>query len=181
MSVRQVDDHTVEITEKKGTEFGTEKMVVSGGGKMLRDDWTDVSPVGVHTKGTDLYTRVGEAPAGGNQISGTWKYVKAENYSTSAMTLTYAMTADALKMKAGTGQSFNAKMDGNFYPMENSSSGSQVSIKKIDANTFEQTSKIGEKVIVVYRLTVDPDGKTMKIHVDDKEHSSTYDWIADKQ
>jgi hypothetical protein len=179
-SVREDDDHTVEITMNKGGKLvETDKMAVSDG--TLRDEWKMISQTGIESHGTNVYSRVGEKIEGANQISGTWRMEKAENYSENAMTLTYKMTSDVLEMKAGTGQSFNAKLDGEFYPVTNSARGTQVSIRKIGADSFEQTDKRSGKVVAVYRVTVNADGKMMKIHAEDKEHNATYDWTAVKQ
>jgi hypothetical protein len=53
-------------------------------------------------------------------------------------------------------------------------------VKKIDETTIEETDKRKGKVIAVSRMTVDPDGKSMKITVEDKLRNVTISWTADK-
>jgi acetylglutamate kinase len=53
-------------------------------------------------------------------------------------------------------------------------------VKKIDENTVEETYLRKGKVITVARMAVDPNGKTMKISVEDKLRNATINWTADK-
>jgi hypothetical protein len=84
-------------------------------------------------------------------------------------------------MKDGTGDSYTAKFDGKDYPYQGDPGTTSVSLKKIDANTIEETDKRNGKVITVSRMTVAPDGKTMKIAVDDKLNNQTVNWTAEKE
>jgi len=56
-----------------------------------------------------------------------------------------------------------------------------VSLKKIDADTIEETDKRDGKVIYISRMAVSPDGRTMKIEGEDKLHGTTYKFEAKKQ
>jgi C4-type Zn-finger protein len=56
-----------------------------------------------------------------------------------------------------------------------------VVLKKIDANTIEETDKRNGKVMTVARMTVAKDGKTMTMTVEDKLHNSTVNWTAEKR
>ena len=84
-------------------------------------------------------------------------------------------------MSDPTGDSYTAKLDGKDYPYKGDPGTTSVSLKKIDDNTIEETDKRNGKVISVARMTVGPDGKTMKLAVDDKLHNATMNWTADKQ
>lgn len=53
-------------------------------------------------------------------------------------------------------------------------------MKKIDETAIEETDKRKGEVIAVSRMTVDPDGKTMKITVEDKLRNATISRAADE-
>ncbi len=182
VSVREVDDHTVEITSKKaGKLAGTTKMTASNDGNTLTTEWSFVSESGKEGSGKYNSERVGDSVAGANKVSGTWKPGKVEGASESVSTFTYKVTEDGLSMSDPVGDSYTAKFDGKDYPYKGDPGTTSVSLKKIDANTIEETDKRKGKVITVVRMTVDPDGKTMKIAVDDKLHNTTANWTANKE
>jgi hypothetical protein len=97
------------------------------------------------------------------------------------MTVTYKATEDGLSMTDPLGDSYTAKFDGKDYPYKGDPGTTSVSLKKIDANTIEETDKRDGKVISVTRITVAPDGKTMTLNFDDKLHNSNAKWTAQKQ
>src|ERR1035437_6961024 len=73
LSVKVIDDHNVEDTDKKdGKVVETLKRSVSSDGNTLTVNWTySGNPSGGTQAGTDTATRVAKAPAGGNPISGS--------------------------------------------------------------------------------------------------------------
>jgi hypothetical protein len=182
LSVRQVDDHTVEITGKKaGKVTGTQKLTGSDDGKTLTTEWSFVAQNGQQGNGKFNSDRVGDAPAGSNKVSGTWHANKVEGASDNVSLFTYKVTADGLSMSDPTGDSYTAKFDGKDYPYKGDPGTTSVSLKKIDDNTIEESDKRNGKVITVFHMTVDPDGKTMKITVEDKLRDTSSNWTADKQ
>jgi hypothetical protein len=85
-SVQEVNDRTVQITSKKnGKLVGSSKMTASDDGKTLKTEWTFVSESGKEGSGKSVSDRVGNATAGANKISGTWKTTKFEDISDSAV------------------------------------------------------------------------------------------------
>jgi hypothetical protein len=54
-------------------------------------------------------------------------------------------------------------------------------VKRIGPNTIEETDKFNDTVLVVSRMTVGVDGKTMIILVKDLESSTTGRFTASKQ
>lgn len=182
LTVREVNDHTVESSSKLHAKpAGKNKMTVSDDGKTLTTEWSFISESGKEGNGKFTETRVGEAPAGANKVSGTWQLNKVEDASDSVSTVTYKVTDDGLSMSDPTGDSYTAKFDGKDYPYKGDPGTTSVSLKKIDANTIEETDKRNGKVVVVSRMTVGPDGKTMKIKLDDKLHDQKAEWTAEKQ
>jgi hypothetical protein len=181
-NVKAVDDHTVEIaTKKDGKPAGTTKMSTSEDGNTLTTEWSFVTDNGQQGSGKSTSKRVGAAPAGANKISGVWQTEKVDSASDNVMTVTYKATEDGLSMTDPLGDSYTAKFDGKDYPYKGDPGTTSVSLKKIDANTIEETDKRDGKVISVTRITVAPDGKTMTLNFDDKLHNSNAKWTAQKQ
>lgn len=181
-TVNEVNDHTVEINSKKnGKPAGTNKMTVSDDGKTLTTEWSFVSESGQSGNGKYTSERVGEAPAGVNKVSGTWQPNKVEDASESVSVISYKVNGDEFSMSDKTGDSYTAKLDGKDYPYKGDPGLTSVSLKKIDANTIEETDKRKGKPIYVSRMTVSADGKTMQIDNEDKLHNTGQKWTAQKQ
>jgi hypothetical protein len=182
ISVRAVDDRTIEtISKKAGKVVGTAKETVSADGKTLTTEWSFVSQNGQQGNGKTISTRVAAAPAGAHKASGTWQPEKLESASESVMVLTYKLTDGGLSMSDLTGDSYSAKFDGKDYPYKGDPGTTSVSLKKIDANTIEETDKRDGKIISVYRMTVSSDGRTLKVESTDKLHGTTATFEAQKQ
>ncbi len=56
-----------------------------------------------------------------------------------------------------------------------------MSLKKINANTIEETTKRNGKVIGIRRMTVAADGKMMSVNSEDKLQGVTVKWTMEKQ
>ncbi len=179
-SVREVNDHSIEITDKvDGKVVGINKFSTSDDGKTMSTDWKHISDNGKESDGKFDSERVGEAPAGANKVSGKWRPVRTST-SEDIVTTSYKVTSDGLAMSDPTGDSYTAKFDGKEYPFKGDPGITGVSVRKIDDNTIEETDLREGKVIGVCRMTVDPDGKTMKVTVEDKLRKATISWTADK-
>jgi len=174
-SVREVNDHSIEIIDKVGWKVvGVNKFSTSGDGKTLTTDWKNGKESGKFDS-----ERVGSAPAGGNKISGEWRPVRT-NTSEGEITCTYKLIADGLIMSDPTGDSYTAKFDGKEYPFKGDPGITSVTVKKIDENTVEETYLRKGKVITVALIAVDPNGETMKVTVEDKLRKATITWTANK-
>jgi hypothetical protein len=181
-NVQEMNDHTVQITSKKnGKQVGSTKLTASEDGKTLTTEWSFVAESGKEGSGKTVSERVGEATAGGNKISGTWKPGKVEDVSANVITIIFETTADGLSMSDPIGDSYTAKFDGKDYPYKGDPGITSVSLKKIDANTIEETDKRNGKVTAVVHMTVSGDGKTMKFLITDKLRNTTANWTAEKQ
>jgi len=182
MSVKVMDDHNVEMaTKRDGKVVGTEKDSVSSDGNTLTVNWTDSGePSGGTQSGTYTAKRVGKAPAGANMISGSWRTEKADNPA-GVLTWTYKITGDEISMTNLTGQSYTAKLDGMDAPYKGDPGTTTVSVKMHGKDMMEETTKRDGKVIGISKMTVAPDGKTMKIVYEDKLHDTTVKGDAQKQ
>jgi hypothetical protein len=178
--VREVNDHSVEITDKIGEKVvATNKLTTSDDGKTLTTDWKHISENGKESGGKFDSDRVGGVPAGANKVSGAWRPV-ITNTSEDVITVTYKVTEDGVAMSDPTGDSFTARFDGKEYPYKGDPGITGVSLKKIDENTIEETDIHNGNVITVARMTVDRDGKMMKVTVEDKLRKARISWTADK-
>ncbi len=182
MSVKAVDDHNVEqAIQRGGKVVGTEKDSVSADGNTLTVNWTDSGePSGGTQSGSYTAKRVAKGPAGANMISGSWRTEKAD-YSAGVITWTYKVNGDELTMTNPTGQSYTAKLDGTDAPYKGDPGTTSVSVKMHGKDTLEETDKRDGKVIGISRMTVSPDGKTMKLVYEDKLHGTTTKGDAQKQ
>ena len=175
MSVKIVDPRTESAVIKKGGNILEEETsTVSADGKKLTIKGTGhpingSAPVSFES----IFKRVGIAPSGVHATSGQWQIVKGQG-SDNALTVTYKTNGDELTMSAPTGETYTAKLDGADYPVKNSVGWDSVSLKRIDANTIEETDKRGGKVTDVSKITVA--GNTLKVvdHNVTEDRTSTY-------
>jgi len=118
MSVKVVDDRTIEDTTKKnGKTVGTSRTWVSPDGNMLMFEFTDSSATNADpVTGKGEETRVAKGPAGSHAISGSWRTTKIDSVSDNGLSFTYKVEGDSLTMTTPTGQSYTAKLDGTEAP-----------------------------------------------------------------
>lgn len=182
ISVKAVDDHTIEsVSKKNGKETGGNKDTLSADGNSLTTEWRFVAENGQEGHGKNVATRVAPAPAGAHPASGSWQVQKVEDASESVLTITYKGSDDGLSMSDMTGDSYDAKFDGKDYPFKGDPGTTSVSLKKINANTVEETDKRNGKPIYVTHLTVSADGNTMNIETKDLLHGQTSKFEGKKQ
>ena len=182
MMVKVVDDkHMEAATSKGGKDVGKESDAVSDDGNTMTVTWTYYgNPAGGPVNGVDTWTRVGKAPAGANAISGSWRQEKGDVATADALIFTYKTGGDSLSMTTPTGQSYNAKLDGQDVPFVGDPGTTSVSLKRV-GDAIEETDRRDGKEISVSKMTVSPDGKTMTIEMDDKLHGTKATYIAEKQ
>jgi hypothetical protein len=180
VAVRIVSPTSLEITNKRaGKTVVSLSYSVSDGGAMLNGKFTDYTG-GQPVSGTFTEKRVGPAPAGAHAVSGAWQTDKLTDITDAGRTVTYAMTADSLKMSYN-GLSYDAKFDGMDYPITGDPGKTVVSVKRVGSDTIEETDKRGGTVTDIVRSTVSADGKTMHVVDNDPVHETRFDYIADKQ
>jgi hypothetical protein len=183
MSIKIVDDHTIEETDKKsGKTVATSRWIVSPDGNTLFVEFSnsaETNAVPVSGKGEE--TRIAKGPANSHAISGSWRESKLDNLSDNAILLTLKLEGDTLSMNTPTGASYSAKLDETDTPYEGDPGITSVSIKRLGKNCFQETDKRDGKVISVAKITVAPDGRSMTIAVTDKLHGTTSVFPALKQ
>ena len=180
ISVRIVDDHTVEIVSKKsGKTMFTEVDTVSTDGETLTQlvrDTTEAQAVTIET----LSKRVDERPAGSHVLSGSWRAYKVSR-SQNGSIIKYRCTANGFSAETPLGEKYDAKFDGKYYPVEDDPGHPMVSVKRVSPNTIEQTSKRDGKILGVLRLTVAADGETIHATYENKETNTTTSYEMRKQ
>jgi hypothetical protein len=111
--------------------------------------------------------------AAADQHSGTWKMNPAKSkYSPGPAPKSVTVKVDSdengIKIDSqgtdGNGNpthiQFDAKFDGKDYPATGLPYGDTVSVKRIDANTIQVTTKKGDQVVMTVTSKVSTDGKT---------------------
>jgi hypothetical protein len=182
VTVKADNDNTVEITaERNGKPALYNKLTTSDDGKTLTAAGHFVSQGGQEGDVAFVYDRVSDVPGSTNKVSGTWQVRKMENASENVTIVKFKATDDGLSMSDETGDSYDAKFDGKDYPYKGDPGTTSVSLKKIDANTIEETDKRNGKVIGVSRMSVQRDGKTMKVAFQNKLNGQAANWTAEKQ
>ncbi len=181
VAVKVVDDHSVEITEKKDGKtmlMGTDS--VSTDGNTLTSKFTDQTEDKPVT-GELTATRVSKGPAGSHAVSGSWRVEKVISVSDNGLTVTYQGASDGLKMSDPNGESYDAKFDGKDYPIQGDPGHTMVSLKRIGNDTIEETDKRNGKVVSVAKMTVSSDGKWITVVFMDKQRGTTTTYKMEKQ
>ena len=106
--------------------------------------------------------RSGVAPSGVHATSGNWIIVK-QSGSGSELLTTYKTSGDEITMSDPTGAGYTAKLNGSDYPVHGAYGYDAVSLKKINAHTFEETDKRDGTVTDVSTMTISANGKTMTV------------------
>jgi len=172
LNVRVVDARAVQITAKKaGKTMFAELASISPDGSTLSQqikDTTEAEPVTIET----LAHRIEKAPPDAHLISGSWHAYQV-NRSNNGSLITYKCTSGGFSGKTPLGEKFDAKFDGNFYPVEDDPGHTLVAAKLLSPNTVELTHKRKDKIVSVARLTVTPDGKTLHVVFENKDAGTT--------
>jgi hypothetical protein len=150
---------------------------VSPDGNTMIEEFTE-TPTSERVTGHAMFTRVSNGPTGSHALSGSWQMRTVKNVDSTGPTTTYQTVGNGLKVSAGP-KHFEAKFDGKDYPVEGEPS-QMVSLKRINADTLEQTEKQDGKVIRVTRMTLAEDGKSMSVESTDKQRGGTMTYRAKK-
>ncbi len=182
ISVTIVDPHSISVVTKKGGQADYEQTrTVSVDGKTLTVKSTGhPANGGAATTFETIAKRSGMAPAGVHATSGQW-IIQKQTGSDNALLTTYKMNGDQFTMTSPTGETYTAKFDGADYPATGSHYYNAVSLKKINANTIEETDKRDGKVVDVDTMTVSANGKMMTEVDNDKVTGRTSTFVAKKQ
>jgi len=182
ISVTIADPHSISVATKKGGQADYEQTrTVSADGKTLTVKTTGhPANGGAPTDFDTIAKRNGPVPAGVHATSGQWIILK-QTGSDNALLTTYKMNGDQFTMTSPTGETYTGKFDGADYPATGTHYYNAVSLKKINANTIEETDKRDGKVVDVSTMTVSANGKMMTVVDNDKVTGRTSTYVAKKQ
>ncbi len=182
IAVKVVDAHTIEITGRKGDRSATTTNTVSADGAHMTSKFSGRLTGDQVETGTTQLTRVDKGPAGSHAISGSWKTEKVENLSANSVNTTIKTMADSITMSTDNNDwGYTATFDGKEAKPKGDPGWDAVSVKRISANSVEETDKFAGKVIWVGRYTVSADGKTLSVDWSDKKHGTSGVSVSDKQ
>jgi len=180
VAVRVLSASSLEVVNKKAGKLTSSlTYTVSDGGATLAGKFTDHT--GAQTfSGSFSEKRVAAAPANAHAASGSWQLDRVADMSDIGRTMSYAMSADALKMN-WNGQSYDAKFDGKEYPVAGDPGHTVVTLKRIGPDTIEEIDKRDGKVTDIIRSTVSGDGKTIHVVDNDPVRETTISYTMEKQ
>lgn len=179
MSVKVVDDRTVEFRRRKGDrEVSNNTLQVSADGNVLTNRFRNANTPGSEYEGTTTLRRAGPAPAGAHAISGQWKPEKVGDYTEEALKVTYRVEGNRVTLTE-RGQSYTAEIDGPAVAVQNDPGGTTVAITREGNGLKETYTRAGKQVDVV---TVMPssDGQSLDITATDPRDGSKTSWTAKK-
>ena len=161
MSVKAVDDKTVELKARKGgRDTFVATMTVSADGNTLTRKFKDSStPNAAAVEGSSSSTRAGPAPAGAHAISGQWTPNEVKEYSEDALNATYKVEGNKVTW-AGQGQTYTAEIGGPAVPVPGDIGGTTVTVTQ-DGNSLKETFSREGKVVNEVVTTVSADGSSL--------------------
>ena len=125
-------------------------------------------------------TRVAPAPAGAHAVSGSWRTEKAASASANALTQTLKVTDTTLTLSTPTGEGYTATFDGPAVTQANDPAKTMITVRKLSDRHIVETDSRDGKPVLVYDMTVAPDGRTMTMAVTDRRTGSTDTFVLDK-
>ena len=164
LSVKIIDANHVEMVSKKGGKIvaRSKYSISTDKNSMLHEYANNSSGNAEVVKGTTSYARVAYDKTGTNQMSGSWKAIKADKISDNGLLVTYKSEGATMNMSTPTGKSYTAKTDGTDAPFKGDPGTTTVAVK-IRKNTLEETYKRDGKAIGMTRMEVEASGKKAKV------------------
>jgi hypothetical protein len=180
MSVKAVDDKTVEVHRKKGdTEVSTVTMTVSDDGNTLTNKFHDATTPNNPVDGTGTEKRVGAAPAGAHAISGQWQPDQIPEYSESALSNTYKIEGNKVTSTLN-GQTYTAEIDGPEVAIGNDIAKTMVKVTREGSNGLRETFSRDGKVVFEGVTVPSADGKSVTFTGTDPRDGSKITYTANK-
>src|SRR5688500_2068057 len=119
MSVKVVDDRTLEFHRRKGDrEVGHNTLQVSADGNVLTNKFHDATTPGSEYDGASTLRRAGAAPAGAHAVSGQWTLDKVGDYTPEALRTTYKVDGNTVTSSI-QGQTYIAEIGGPAVAIQN--------------------------------------------------------------
>ena len=182
LSVKIIDANHVEMVSKKAGKVVAKSnyAVSTDKNSMLREYANNSAANAEVVKGTTSYARVAYDKTGTNQMSGSWKAIKADKRSDNGLLVTYKAEGTTMNMSTPVGESYAAKTDGTDAPFKGDPGTTTVAVK-IRKNTLEETFKRDGKAIGMSRMEVDASGKKAKVDWIDNLTKTNGNYVMVKQ
>lgn len=179
MSVKQVDDRTIDIHRKKGDkEVSSSNLQVSEDGNTLTIKFKDMTaPTTI--EGSTSFTRAGPAPAGAHAASGQWQPNKIGEYTEEGLDISLQISGDTVT-SSSQGQSYTATLGGPAVAMQNDPGGTMVKVERAGNGIKETYSRDGKEVGVA-TITPSADGKSISYSSTDPRDGTRTDFTANKK
>lgn len=181
LAVTIVDANTTRSTWKlagKITDVTT--MTVSADGSTLTGSFTDYHDA-KPASGTYTEKRVAAAPPGAHAVSGSWRMERINGGNEALTIVSYEMSVDGFRMKAMNGVSYDARFDGEEYPVVGDPGHTTVTLRRIDDHSVQETDRRKGKVVDEIHLVAAKDGKTIEVEDRDLVGGQTTTYTLDKQ
>jgi hypothetical protein len=180
VAVTVVSNSSIHVIDKLGGKQTVNvSYSVSTDGKTLTGQFQDYTGTQVAT-GTFTETRRKNGVPGSHPISGSWQPEAVSNANAVATTITYQMTNDQFSMH-WNGQSYNARFDGQQYPIQGDPGKTTVKVKRIDNHNVVETDSRDGKVTDEVHLAAAKDGKTIEVTDHDLLHHQITTFTLDRQ
>ena len=175
MAVTVINAQSVRFMHKRAGKLTTERVqTVSADGKTLNAQRTEYPPQGGPVKIALSHSRIGAPPPEAHAVSGVWRVAKLDVQGDNGKLFTLQTTADGVTMSSPMGEGYSAKFDGVAVPARNDPDGGTIAIRKIDANTFEETYSVKGKPTEIHRFTVKGNALTIEATDPKRNTHSTY-------
>jgi len=175
MAVVVINAQSVKLTHKRAGKVTRERLQsVSADGKTLNVQRVEYPPEGGPVKIAISHSRVGAPPPEAHAVSGVWRVVKLDVQSDNGKLFTLQSTGDGMTMSSPTGEGYSAKFDGAPVPWRNDPDGGTIAIRKIDANTYEETYAVKGKPVEIHRVMVKGNALTIEATDLKRNTHSTY-------
>ena len=179
MSVKAVDDRTVEFRRKKGDkDVGSSTWELSEDGNTLTNRWVDRTTTPA-TEGTTSLKRAAAAPAGAHPVSGQWNPDRVQNMSEEALNVSFEVAGNKVK-STFQDQTYEAEIDGPAVPVQNDPGGTMVAITREGANGLRETYTRDGKEVAIYTIVPSADGQSVSIVNTDPRDGSKASWTSNK-
>jgi hypothetical protein len=182
MSIKAVDDRTVEFRRKKGDkEVSSNVLTVSEDGNTLTNKFVDATtPNAPPVEGTSNSKRAGPAPEGAHAISGQWMPDRFADYSEQALDITYQIAGKTVT-QTSQGQTWTAELGGPAVAIQNDPGGTMVAVTAEGANGIRETYTRDGKEVGVTTSVPSADGKSYVFTNVDPRDQSKVTWTANKK
>ena len=182
LSIKAVDDRTVEFRRKKGDrDVSSNILTVSEDGKTLTNKFVDATtPNSPPIEGSSTSTRSGPAPDGAHAISGKWMPDKFADYSEQALDMTYQVSGKTVT-QTSQGQTWTAEVGAPAVAIKNDPGGTMVAVAAEGANGIRETYTRDGKEVGVNTLVPSADGKSFAYTSVDPRDQSKVTFTANKK